>query len=246
MMSVHLYYLDGILIDTAQRHMRREALAAIGPRPVHTILLTHHHEDHSGNAAAFHRRTGAPVMGHTRTAAKLARGYRIRPYQHLIWGRASPVRVTPLDGPVASAHFELWPVATPGHSLDHVVYLEKERGWLFSGDLYIGERIKFFRSDEHFADQLRSLETVLALDFDTLFCAHNPRLTKGKQHLRRKRNYLLGLQAAVRDLHARGCPQTEIVKRLGGGADRRVRWFTLGNASFAHMVRSILASPTFC
>ena len=241
-MSVYFYYLDGMLIDTGQSHMRREALAAVGHQPVHTILLTHHHEDHSGNAAAFHHRTGAAVKGHALTAAKLKKGYRILPYQHLIWGRAAPVPVTPIDGPVASAHCTLTPIATPGHSRDHTVYLEKDRGWLFSGDLFIGEKIKFFRVDENFDDQLRSLDRVLKLDFDTLFCAHNPRLEHGKRHLRRKRDYLLALREAIWDLHGRGYPVGEIVKRLGANADRRVRWITLGNASFAHMVRSVLKS----
>ena len=241
-MSVYFYYLDGMLIDTGQSHMRREALAAVGHQPVHTILLTHHHEDHSGNAAAFHHRTGAAVKGHALTAAKLKKGYRILPYQHLIWGRAAPVPVTPIDGPVASAHCTLTPIATPGHSRDHTVYLEKDRGWLFSGDLFIGEKIKFFRLDENFDDQLHSLDRVLELDFDTLFCAHNPRLEHGKRHLRRKRDYLLALREAIWDLHGRGYPVGEIVKRLGANADRRVRWITLGNASFAHMVRSALDS----
>lgn len=33
-------------------------------------------------------------------------------------------------------------------------YLESQHGWLFSGDLYLGERIKFFRSDEKIDQQI--------------------------------------------------------------------------------------------
>lgn len=241
-MDVHFFHLDGLLIDTGQSHMRRQALDAVGRLPIHAILLTHHHEDHSGNAAAFQRKTGAPVLGHVLTAAKLKKGYRILPYQHLIWGRTAPVPVAPLSGPVESAHFTLTPVATPGHSRDHTVFLEKNRGWLFSGDLFIGEKIKFFRSDENFAAQIDSLERVLELEFDTLFCAHNPRLKDGKRHLRHKLDYLVALREEVRALYRRGCPAGEIVKRLDSGADRRVKWITMGNASFANMVRSALES----
>lgn len=240
LMRVYFYHLDGLLIDTGQRHMQRHALQAIGHQPIHHILLTHHHEDHSGNAAAFAKHTGATVWGHARCAEKLARGYRIRPYQHLIWGAARPVDVTPVIDPVECGPHVLTPVETPGHSKDHLVFHEKNRGWLFSGDLFIGERIKFFRSDEDMDAQIRSLKKVLALDFDALFCAHNPRPQKGKQSLARKLDFLATLRDAVHDLHRRGYPAREIIKRLDPGADRWVRWVTMGNASFANMVRSAL------
>lgn len=242
LMSVYVYRLDGLLIDTGQRHMQRDVLAAIGQAPIHHILLTHHHEDHSGNAAALARRTGATVWGHALCAAKLARGYRIRPYQHLIWGAAQAVHVRPVDESVACGPYVLTPVETPGHSKDHLVFHEANRGWLFSGDLFIGERIKFFRADEDLKAQIHSLKRVLALDFEALFCAHNPRPKNGKQHLAGKLDFLETLRAAVRDLHHRGYPAGEIIRRLDPGSDRWVRWLTLGNASFANMVRSALQS----
>ena len=240
LMTVHFFYLDGLLIDTGQSHMQREALAAVTGQRVHDILLTHHHEDHSGNAAALQRLTGAPVWGHAATAAKLAAGYRILPYQHLVWGRAQPLTVTPLEDAVESTRYRLIPVETPGHSKDHVVYLEENEGWLFSGDLFIGERIKFFRSDEDMEAQIRSLEKILQFDFEALFCAHNPRPRGGKEALIRKLAFLKGLRDKVRDLHGRGYPLREIIRRLDTKADRRVKWITMGNASFANMVRSAL------
>jgi len=239
LMSVYFYYLDGLLIDTGQRHMQREALAAVADRPVHTILLTHHHEDHSGNAAALQRRTGATVRGHAAAAAKMAAGFRIRPYQHLVWGQARPLTVVPIDGVIASPHYRLTPVETPGHSKDHLVFLEENQGWLFAGDLFIGERIKFFRSDEDMGTQISSLERVLQYDFETLFCAHNPRPKGGREALNRKLDFLKSLQEEIRSLQHRGYPVREIVKRLDPKTDRRVKWITMGNASFANMVRSV-------
>ena len=239
-MSVYFYALDGMLIDTGQRHMQRHALDAIGNLSIHHILLTHHHEDHSGNAAAMQNQSGAPVMGHARTAAKLRKGYRILPYQHVIWGRATPVCMDPISGPVESDQYVLTPVETPGHSKDHLVFLEKNCGWLFSGDLFIGEKIKFFRSDEDIATQICSLKKVLELDFDVLFCAHNPCLQNGKHHLSCKLDFLVTLQHKVLALHRQGYPAREIIRRLDPGTDRRVKWITMGNASFAHMVRSVL------
>ena len=243
LMSVLFYYLDGLLIDTGQHHMEREALAAVADRPVHEILLTHHHEDHSGNAAAVQRHTGAAVRGHAAAVAKMASGFRIRPYQHLVWGQAPPLKVVPFKGSIESSRYRLTPLETPGHSKDHVVYLEENEGWLFSGDLFIGERIKFFRSDEDINAQIGSLETVLQFDFEALFCAHNPRLQGGRKALRRKLAFLIALRDEVQGLYQRGCPVPKIIKRLDPKTDRRVKWITMGNASFANMVRSALGRP---
>ena len=118
------------------------------------VVLTHHHEDHSGNAAALKAAWGADVIGHPLTAAKMKKTGRILPYQHLVWGRARGLSVSAFSGPIVSERITLTPIHTPGHSKDHTVYLEKEQGWLFSGDLYLGEKIKFFRSDEQMGDQI--------------------------------------------------------------------------------------------
>jgi len=69
---------------------------------------------------------------------------------------------------------------------DHTVYLEEENGRLFSGDLYLGDHIKYFRSDERLIDQITSLKKILKFDFDALFCAHNPRLENGRARLKNK------------------------------------------------------------
>jgi len=43
---------------------------------------------------------------------------------------------------------EMVPVHTPGHAKDHTIYFLQDAGVLFSGDLYLADKIKFFRSDE--------------------------------------------------------------------------------------------------
>ena len=100
--------------------------------------------------------------------------FKIHPYQTYTWGKSGQVSVLPLPAVVETGKYKLRPVHTPGHSNDHTVYLEENHGWLFSGDLYLGERIKYFRSDEKFKDQIDSIKMILEYDFDALFCAHNP------------------------------------------------------------------------
>ena len=240
MLKAWCYRVDDLLIDTGISRAGAKALEMLTPHPPRRILLTHHHEDHSGNAAALSRTLEIPVYGHDYTAAKLAKGFSICPYQHIFWGASAPVPVLPFDPIIESEHLRLLPIHTPGHSKDHTVFLEADKGWLFSGDLFLGEKIKFFRADENAHQQIQSLKTILNHDFEILFCAHRPTLTDGKAHLSRKLNYLEDLVGSVQALHASGMSEKTMTKTLGKNRDRLVRWITLNNASFGHLIASIL------
>jgi glyoxylase-like metal-dependent hydrolase (beta-lactamase superfamily II) len=242
LMSVHMYVVDTVVIDTALRHMRAEVIGLLKDHAaIERILLTHYHEDHSGNAAEIRRTFSAEVLGHPLTADKMNGTLNIRPYQHLVWGKAGQVPVTPLSGCIDTGCYRFMPVHAPGHSKDHTVYLETQNGWLFSGDLYLGDRIKYFRSDEKFSDQLDSLKTVLSLDFNALFCGHHPIPKGGKARLAAKLAFLEDFYGQVMDLNRNGLSESEIIARLDLKQDRLVKWVTLGNACFANMVRSVLS-----
>ncbi len=240
LMNVIFYLVDDILIDTGQSHMGDNILSLIDGRKISRILLTHHHEDHSGNASLISKRKNVPVFGHPETAKKLSTGFKIMPYQLLLWGKASPVDVLALPEIIEGERIKLIPVHTPGHSKDLTVYLERDRGWLFSGDLYLGSRIKFFRADENIHETISSLKKVMNLDFDKLFCGHNPRLEEGKKYLREKHDYLENLSGEIRKLGEKGCSVKEIMKALSRKEDIFVYLLTFGNASFANLVRSAL------
>jgi glyoxylase-like metal-dependent hydrolase (beta-lactamase superfamily II) len=182
----------------------------------------------------------AVVLGHRITAHKMQDIRPILPYQHLVWGQSRTVDVAPLPASREFNGYRVLAIHTPGHSKDHTVYLETEQGWLFSGDLYLGERIKFFRSDEKIDLQIRSLKTVLRHDFDMLFCGHNPVLKDGKEKIRRKLVYLEEIAGRARQLLSMGLPEKEIVRRMDPKKDRFIKFFTMGNACFANMVRSAI------
>ncbi|MCF8061307.1 MAG: MBL fold metallo-hydrolase [Deltaproteobacteria bacterium] len=239
-MTVHLFLAGGVLVDTGLRHMRASILEALRTRSIHTVLLTHHHEDHSGNAAALQRETGAPVLAHPGTAEKMRRAFPILPYQHLIWGRSEPAAVTPCEEPVDAGSLSFVPVHTPGHSRDHTAYLVPERGWLFAGDLYLADRVKYFRADERIADEITSLRKVLALDFEALLCAHNPRPHRGKARIAAKLRFLENVFGEVGRLRDRGLGERAVLRKLGLGEVRSVQWMTGGNVSARNIVRSAL------
>lgn len=244
LMTAYIYRFGSVLIDTAFSHVRKDILNSLEPDPPGVVFLTHYHEDHSGNAAAVSDRFSVPVYGHRLTAQKLEKKYRIFPYQHLIWGATDPVAITPFDGKWENKGISLVPVHAPGHSKDHTVYLETENGWLFSGDLYLGDRIRYFRSDEKIEDQITSIKKVLSLDFDALFCGHNPRPENGKTFLARKLDFLEDFYGRVAALAQKGMDEKEIMRTLNLSEDRLILMLCFGNVSMKQMVRSVIRSLT--
>ncbi len=239
-MSVYFFHLGDALIDSGQPNMRHHVLEAVKPLDFNKIILTHHHEDHSGNAAAINRQSKVAILGHAIAAHKMNHISPILPYQRIVWGQSETADVTPYKRTINIGPYSLLPIHTPGHSKDHTVYLEPDNGLLFSGDLYLGDKIKFFRSDEDIAEQIDSLKKVLTYDFDALFCAHNPCDSGGKTKLKNKLNYLEDIVGRVRQLTEKGLSPKSVIKKMGQGHDRFVKIFTMGNASFSNMIRSAL------
>lgn len=242
MMTTICYRVGSVLIDTGLSHMRTALLRHVSREKadIEGVLLTHYHEDHSGNAAAIQYHFGIPVFGSPETARKMIRPAPIFPYQHLMWGASDAVALKVLPGAWEAGGLRIEPIHTPGHAKDHTAYLVPAHGWLFSGDLYLSHRIKYFRADECIADQIRSLKTVLTLDFDALFCAHNPQPTRGKAFIRRKLQYLEDFFGNVAAQAAKGMGASEVMRALQLKEARLIQWLCFGNVSMKHMVRSVL------
>ena len=140
-MTTIFYSIGNILVDTGLSHMRKEVLAIVRNKKIDCVLLTHHHEDHSGNVAAIMKEKQVPAYGHQKTIEKMRDGFNILMYQHLIWGKAERANIMPFPSVIETGEFSLIPIHAPGHSKDHTIFFEKNRGWLFCGDLYLGSKI---------------------------------------------------------------------------------------------------------
>lgn len=211
------YRLGSTLIDSGCANRWPQVRDFVLERPLRQLLLTHHHEDHSGNAARIQQLTGARVLAPEAALQPLAAGWHLHPYQRLLFGRPQRLIAAPLPELVEledGSH--LHPLATPGHAADLVCYLEAERGWLFTGDLFIGERTRFLRRDEDLGELLQSLRKILSYDFQTIFCAHRGPVINGKAALAAKLAHLESLCANSHALYRQGRSLTEITRRLLG------------------------------
>jgi len=240
MMLVYVYAFGDVMVDTGQAHMGREALDIARGNRVNRVYLTHHHEDHSGNAALIRRETGAAVYGHAHTREKLAAPYRILPYQKYVWGASTPVAVSPFPEEIQTSLGPMIPIHTPGHSRDHTSYFLPDHGIIFPGDLYLGDRIKFFRVDEDLGDEVASLKKIAALDFDVLLCSHKPRSERGKDHILSKLDFLENFYESTVDLYRQGYQEKEIFSRLRLREAHFTKWVCLGNISMINGVRSVI------
>jgi glyoxylase-like metal-dependent hydrolase (beta-lactamase superfamily II) len=151
---VHLVVVDDgvVLVDTGLPGRSARIERALGEArrtvgDIRTILLTHWHADHTGNAADLHRRSGARIVAHENDAAAIA-GTNPLPLNALqrlsarVTGMPEPVRVDEAlrqDGSFSLPGFTA--IHTPGHTAGHVSFLlDRGGGVLFAGDAAGGGR----------------------------------------------------------------------------------------------------------
>ncbi len=240
LMTVYCYIFDGIMIDTGLSLMKKEVLNIARSNGVKQIFLTHHHEDHSGNAAAIRHALRADVYGHALTVKKLETPYPILPYQKCIWGKTTPLPVNAFPDKIDTPLGKILPIHTPGHAKDHTVFFLPEQGILFSGDLYLGDRIRYFRSDEDIGTEIESLKTVAELDFDHLLCAHNPKHKKGKEHILAKLEFLENFYGNIIGLRQKGLSEKQIFNHLKLKEAHFIKWFCFGNVCMFNGVKSVI------
>jgi glyoxylase-like metal-dependent hydrolase (beta-lactamase superfamily II) len=147
---------DGVtVIDTGMPGRGRAVIAYLGKlgRSVHdlrSILLTHQHVDHIGNAASFLALSGAQITAHPQDALAIeGKAPRELPNSALMSSfmkvlfvrRLKPVKVDNQVTagqilPVLSGEGGLQVIETPGHTTGHISFYLPGRKLLFAGDAY--------------------------------------------------------------------------------------------------------------
>jgi ribonuclease/clavin/mitogillin len=237
--TVEAYLVDGLLIDTGCPATASELVAWCRGRGIHQVVNTHHHEDHSGGDGALQRALGLPIAAPPQALPILADFPRLQLYRRVVWGRPGNVVVEPLGDVVETGRHRFEVIPTPGHCPDHVCLFEREQGWLFSGDLFIHERVRYLRDDEDAPGILESLRRVLALRPRLLVCSHAGFIQDACGAIERKIAYWERLAGQARALRREGLSLREVTDRLLGPEGMMAR-LTHRHFTKANLIRSLL------
>ena len=142
---------DAVVIDPGDSVVVEHALCT-RQLQLRAILLTHHHPDHIGGAAALQHRYSAPVYAPADD--------RIACTTHRV-GEGDRIELK-----VPQVSFDVWSI--PGHTLTHVGYIGN--GWLLCGDTLFSLGCgRLFEGTP--AQMLNSLDRLASLPGETLVCA---------------------------------------------------------------------------
>ncbi len=237
----HCYFVDGLLIDTGQRRVRKVLAPHLASLQVEQIFITHHHEDHTGNVAYLQNKLGCPAYSSTLCAEMMKAPPAISFAQHFAWGNRAPFSgLVPKDTSIETEHFRFDIIPTPGHAPDMVVLHEPNQAWLFSADLYLNSYISYYLFSESMREQIDSITKVLQLDFEVLFCGHNPQFKGGKKMLQKKLDFLISFYGQVEHWHSKGYSPNAIFKAMQLRENRAIQLLSHGWLSKINMVRSVV------
>jgi glyoxylase-like metal-dependent hydrolase (beta-lactamase superfamily II) len=241
------YLIHGTMIDTGCAFSAPELVEALADVPLTRIVNTHSHEDHIGGNGPLQRRwDGLEILAHPLALPVLAdpRGRQpLHPYRRVMWGWPEPSHGQPLsDGAVIeTGRYRFQVLYTPGHSPDHICLYEPRKGWLFTGDLFVGGQDRAQRAGYGIWETIASLKRVAALPATTLYPGSARVRDNPAQAIADKIVYLEQLGERVLALHRQGRGVSEIVRALLGGP-MLIEFITLGHFSRRQLVLSYLGT----
>jgi len=240
--TVYAFIIDDLLIDTAQRFNRENVLKVALEHQIKKIAITHHHEDHTGNVGYLMQTLQADAYAHPICVKILKRGYKMSPLSKMISGSVDKALLHPISEgeQIDTKNYTILPIYTPGHCDDHYCYYEKNKGWLFSGDLYVADKIKYFVSNESVYTQIESIKKLLTLDFDSLFCSHNPKVENGKIRLNNKLQFFEDFVGKVEQHYQQGKRSKEILALMNMKENYYYKVITAGSFTSENMIKSVI------
>ena len=240
------FYFDGLMVDAGCVYTVAELLSALDGCPVETVVNTHSHEDHVAADAALHRRYGCPVLAHEQTVPVLVnpvlRG-RLQLYRKVLWGSPEPVaaKVIGQTVEIPSGQLSVW--HTPGHSPDHIILFDTERGWAFTGDLFVGGQDRAARPDANVSNTIASLRRLHDAGPEVLFPGSGKVRENPVSEIAQKIEYLEELRGNAARHYSQGLPVRQIRKQL---FHRRIglEQLTLGDFSSENLIHACLKKPS--
>ncbi len=238
--DVSVYLVRGVLVDTGFPHVAAELLQFLDANTIRGVIVTHWHEDHAGNAALVAAR-GLPLLISPQTLTELGgpAASSIRFNRRFVWGVGSPVRT--VVSPFATDGLRV--IHAPGHSPDHHVVWDEERETLFSGDLFLGVKVRATFPDENPRQLAATLREVAAMRPRRMFDAHRGLVSEPTNALVAKADWIDETIARI-DAKIDAGWDDRAIRRHVLGRERAVGLLSRGEYSKLTFVRAVRATKS--
>ncbi|AKA70403.1 MBL fold metallo-hydrolase [Clostridium scatologenes] len=188
--ETHAYLLNGtersLLIDTGLGICNiYDEVIKLTDKPI-TAVATHIHWDHIGGHKFFHDfyaheyelnwlngefpLTLEQIKDMVVDRCDLPEGYNVDNYEFF---QGTPTMILKDNDVIDIGGRSIEVLHTPGHSPGHMCFFEKERGYLFTGDLVYKDTLFAYYPSTDPKAYLRSIERVAALPVKKVFPAHH-------------------------------------------------------------------------
>lgn len=208
-------------------------LRAVEGRSVSHVLITHTHRDHSPLARPFAERVGAPILAMRPPAQETHASGALDEEEDQAF---APDVVLSGGERIVGTGWTLTALATPGHASNHMAFVLEEEKALFCGDHVMGWSTTVVAPpDGNMTDYMRSLDTVIAANFTTLWPTHGAPVTEPAPFLAAYRAHRLARETQILARIAAGDRTiAEMVPVLYAAVDRRL-WPAASLSVLAHL-----------
>lgn len=238
---VSAYLVDGLLIDTGCIQTAKELVKYLSTKHLTACLNTHHHEDHIGANRLLQETFHIDILAHPGAIPFISRAPELPNYRQKTCGIPPSSLVNPVPDTIKTGRYCFHVVDTPGHCLWHVALVELHRGWCFSGDLFVGKKLRVASSENNITQMARSMRKLLDFRLDRLVLFTSLRTIEinGRSALEKCIDRFQQLSERAKSLHEKGLDVEEIVREFWGSESVFAR-ITHGHYSSATLVRLLI------
>src|SRR5699024_8574375 len=147
-LNVYCFFVDGVLIDTGGKALEKAFIPLFDDLDIDLVVLRRYHEDHTGNAARLQKEREVPLFMSDQMRAYCMQKADYPLYRKFFWGKRKPFQAEAIGSTFTSRNAAWEVIETPGHTVDHLAFLNKETGQLFTGDLYCQPKTKVILDEE--------------------------------------------------------------------------------------------------